>query len=1224
MNSENADVPTISPQCTFLESHPQPPRADSTLYLSRSATEDGSGGRHHTIVGVHVVLAAGNPNGLWEAFHIDCNAQRLNAETQAKDQKKFLMPTRSLTVCCDTLEVHGAFCVPEADVTLYARQLVWKNENASIDTSPLLWDVKKARDAAGTTPGQDGANGRSAGSMKVFVSVVEPADDTRVRFLARGGHGQSAGEGLNGKNGTGMSDYWMGATFHASFWPTSITNSATVAFSPPAVYIEAQWYLGALPEPSVTKQGVESFPTNGTDAVAPGIPGEGGDGGSLTTNSRTVIARFKNDGGPAGEKALNRVGGRAGTPTLSARYRVELSEYLGNTDKASFTSKIIAGPNTTRKGQDASAMPARTERGATPTATEIDSRNAWLHPLSLQTVLEYGRDLFLAGAYPELQDLLTDCEAGLALPMPTRTEHGDDCPWSDTSLVQWRAAQTEVASMQNRLDGHLDYFGNPAGYTPLLSLQGSIKLYEGETRRALRTMLLVDWVNAETSRAQEASDMLGDLVDGMNEDSARAADQVAAAEKALQALTSQIDLLDLQLSVKGNELASKRTELLGQAETTEHQQALIKSSIKMAGAICQIIPVGQPALGAVGSLAGVSADLIGSDPEGVPDTVSKMGDVISKAREAAKKADDASRKAADAKKGGAGASAIGTALDGVGPAFSQASRALSALQVPQSDVEAELQRLESQCPELQQLLSDIRDLNDLKTGLFGDLTGAFQSLGDGYSRLSSNAGAIVSMQQQQGKQLGRIDHEASLFVKQIGQRSRLTLLKYLYFMVKAYETTLLQPLDGVDWELGRLTAKISELLQGAKSFDRATLDAQAQTLDGLFQDNINVVRQTLLDEASRFNEVTMPRTLVLSQSQSPIVLSALNQTGRVVIEPFAYGLIDPRTQLARLSDADLESLEFDSAGPALPDGSQVAIDLIPARVGTLRRAESLCAIYSESPVSWTWTSSGGKPEKSPPSKGAEDLLDFILGEGSDKVRQKIARPPFWSCLDIRVRYLPALQDDRKPRITRLQFRLSSDVTPAPDRQSVLMVHPVGPSPGAVVDCSPKDLAGRDTGLGHFMRIYNKGASVQLSVPTAFLPDFDHWQIIGTGQPQLNTIARPDAQVQLRDDVTAQCYWVQTHDRVVRFELASTQFPELARTHPDEDIRKSLQVLLAQRPADGPEAALPSVAKLIRVEPDDEASVVGCIPPEGTPDLLQEGNDGWREVNYRGVAGWVRG
>jgi hypothetical protein len=482
------------------------------------------------------------------------------------------------------------------------------------------------------------------------------------------------------------------------------------------------------------------------------------------------------------------------------------------------------------------------------------------------------------------------------------------------------------------------------------------------------------------------------------------------------------------------------------------------------------------------------------------------------------------------------------------------------------------------------------------------------------------------MQQQKAGALGRIDHEAGLFVRQVAQRSRLSLLKYLYFMVKAYETTLLEALD-VDWELSRVTAKIDELLKDGKAFDGGTLEDEARTLDGLFQQNLDVVRRKLLEDASGLGEVTMTRTLVLSSTQSPECVAALNRAGRVTLDPFEHGLVDPRTQLARLSDAELASVEFDPEGPALPEGGQLVVDLIPARDGTLRRNETLCAVTSDAPVRWNWTCSGGRVEKSPPSRGAEDLLDFILGEGSERVRQKIARPPFWSRLSIRVRYLPGLADQDRPRITRLYFTLKSDVSPAPDRQCVLMVHPQGPSAGAVVECAPEDLAGRAAGFGHFMRIYNRGAELRLSVPAA--PPgacFERWQLIGAGRPDVD---EPDTgAIRLDDDLIAQCCWTSARDRVERFDLIDSldpaQLAALAESCADGTLRKAFRLHAEARADAGiAGAAAPGIGRMIRVEARDGAPVVGCIPPGEEADLLQDGEGGWQEVNYRGIAGWVR-
>ena len=85
-----------------------------------------------------------------------------------------------------------------------------------------------------------------------------------------------------------------------------------------------------------------------------------------------------------------------------------------------------------------------------------------------------------------------------------------------------------------------------------------------------------------------------------------------------------------------------------------------------------------------------------------------------------------------------------------------------------------------------------------------------------------------------------------LAVRQMGQRSRLTLQRYLYLMVKAYESTLLRPL-AVDWNLTTIADKVNELLKPGAGFDAAALNAQSEALDVLFQQNLSTVRAKLLE-----------------------------------------------------------------------------------------------------------------------------------------------------------------------------------------------------------------------------------------------------------------------------------------------------------------------------------------------------------------------------------------
>ncbi|GJL68524.1 MAG: hypothetical protein NPIRA06_11590 [Nitrospirales bacterium] len=1207
--SEIVDLSGVSPQQTFLESYPEKPSATSTLYINRFTITNSDKSESHTIVGVHLVLAKGNPNGLWETFHVDRSTQKL-------DPLAPQVATRSLQFCCDTLEVHGELSVPEVDVAIFARRLVWATADAAINTSPLPWAIPKAPNAGGSTAGKNGAAGRNAGTFQLFGSEVEPADDSRPRMVALGGVGQNPGAGMDGKRGKSMSSY--------SKVPFKIvdsgisTSKATITFNPVAVYIDYEWWWAAS-RVSGGRQGQNSFPESGGHALAPGRPGDGGNGGGLTTNLAAVVANFKNTGGQAGTQERDYRGGAPGIPRSCAKYKVKLWHNLFGTDNASHEVKKIDSKTTT-KGAEAKAQGAQKGAGSTPKPHVEPRPNAWLHPLVLQKTLEYARDLFLAGDRVAVQDLLSDYEVALALPL------SNNSVWKDSTAAQWMAAQSEVAAMLQRLRGHLDYFGNAAGYTPLLSLQGTIKLYAEETRRALRTLLVVGWIDAKERDVKEAAKALGDATIGLNEDTQQAAAQVTSSETKISALTYRIDVLEQELNGMSNQLAILRNTLLTQAQNDLERQAQIKFMIKIAAAVCQVIPVGQPALGAVGSLASVATDFIGDDGDGAPDTVSKMGDVLTNAREAARKSKEVSEKAGkekggtpakDAQAAKDSASAWAQVGDGLGPALSQVSEGLQALQVPQSEVEAELQRLESESEEWNQLVKDIRHLNERKVGFVNDLVDVFQSLGEGYARISSNAAAIFAMQQERGKNLGKLDPAATGFVRQMGQRSRLTLLRYLYFMVKAYETTVLKSIN-VDWKLTEVADKINDLLKPEDGFDAASLDQQATILEPLYRKNLDTVRNQLLEDFS-FNESTVTLQLGLSNQQTPDVMAILNDSGEVVVDPVAYGLVLPDQQLARLSHVALKKLEFDQTGPPLTETHNVVVSIQPAHKGTIRKAEALYSVYSDLPLRWSWTYlASGEVRASEPSKAAEDMLNLILGSGAEKIKQKVSLPPVWSDLTIKVLFSPEFPMNQRPRLTRLYFEFSCDVTSAPDHQRVMNVQSLGSTGGAVIQCSP-DLSKRGDGFNRMIRIYSKGASVRLSVPSHVAGSaFTAWDLVGR---QINQIGVKETEVDLKldDHVLARCHWspgqMQEQAIVLSRAIEPAVMAEIAESHEDEHIRRELREVLS---------AAPQVRDLfIKVQPSDGALVIGVISALKDAELVEEGESGWKLVNYRGIVGWVK-
>ncbi len=295
---------------------------------------------------------------------------------------------------------------------------------------------------------------------------------------------------------------------------------------------------------------------------------------------------------------------------------------------------------------------------------------------------------------------------------------------------------------------------------------------------------------------------------------------------------------------------------MAQAKNELERQGQIRFAIKIAATICQVIPVGQPVLGTIGKLGDVAASFVGGKDEDTPDTISKMGGVMTKAADAASKAKKAKEKAKEkakkkppkdkdeAKKEAVEWSKVGK---GLGTAVSGVAGAMKELQVSEDEVEAELQKLESDSPEWKALVKRIRDLNKRKAEFAADLMEALQAVSEGYARIASAASAIFSMQQERARQIGKVDPEATGFVREMGQRSRLTLLKYLYLMVKSYETTVFNTIH-VDWKLTEIADKINTLITPEGGLDAAKLDAHIKILAPIYQRNLDTVRTQLLGD----------------------------------------------------------------------------------------------------------------------------------------------------------------------------------------------------------------------------------------------------------------------------------------------------------------------------------------------------------------------------------------
>ena len=1124
---------TASLQSDFLCSYPEKPSAQSTIYQQNHEGEKG----HYLAVGVHLAIHPGRDEFLGR-LHVDPKEQMISLDEN--------MATQSLTICCDILEIHGVYWLPEADVTIYARKLMWKSADALINTTPKPWS-KGIEQAIGAvyepkTEGENGISGRHAGSLNIYLGIIEGDAVTSKgcpRFIANGGNGQHGGVGIKGNDGISRLFDW---NHHKRFEHSGDKSWYNAHFNPPTFYYQCNWIDWALMIDTECGGSYNEIPTSGEDAIAGGMPGEPGNAGGIATNQLGSDIRFQNTGGLAGNgKAYE--GGKAGEPTLSSRYILNLKRRAGEEACQSYNvfhgyikrCQTMGEIVETKPGISVPEKKATHAVGKSPDIKHLPHKNAWLHPLSLEKTLEFIRDLFMANARSQASELLKKYKQALGEPMPPTQ------PWEEDGATHWQSASNEVSAMQTKLRANLDYFGNTGGFTPVFSLPATTVLYANETEYAVRTLLLCGWIMAQDREIKDNNDAFKEAVERLKQENKKNVGKIIAAKQTIKQVNEHIKTINPALKVLKQDLKALREQLQAQAQGEAQAMALIDTAVGLATTLCMVIPVGQPVLGAIGSVAGVMRDVVAgqSDPlDALPQVGTIFTETGYKLSEQAAAAKDLAEKSQASEEGEgkdpdpvdaeslakARAQKWASIGEGVNQGLTGFSESFSRLQVPKNEVDARLQQLQNESPEWQKISQKIQRLNEKKAVIFRALAQASQALGQGYCANTYHAAAILGLRREMIRSIGKTSPESISFIRGLAQRSRYTLHYYLYLMVKAYEAAIQKPIE-VNWHLDAVMKKITDILQTqwqGKPFSLQDLDAYTKLTSPIFQDNLKQVRQQLIKDYNP-RESSLPVPVGLTLEKTPDVLDQLNHAGHVHLDPIRRSWIQPNIQMARLSGIEVEKIEFDPTGPKLPESHYLELFFKPDVNGIIRRGTGLYRFVADKPPSWKAIHSRGETDISQPSTASEDMLTLILGTGSETIKQTLSGIPLWSTMTIERNYVPPLPKAEQPRIAKLFFNLSIEYTDASALHSVLTVLSQGYPSGAMIQCSP-DSKNRGNGMHRMVRIFAKGDSIKLEVGAqSGQARFDHWQLLGD-HIQTEIQKKPAIQVSMEDHVTAHCCW----------------------------------------------------------------------------------------------------
>lgn len=594
---------------------------------------------------------------------------------------------RSLTIFCDRMEVGDNLRFPRTNVTIYARELIFKG-TGRIDTTPLppagrakskyltkdpddetKTDVPADEDDNPTYQAADGRKGEPGGNITVYARETRYEDDPRnsaIRFICSGGRGQQG-------EAAGLKAYDRGdkqpekygplptvpaedvkRTFEDVFklpcknfrWPGNVDEPGQIPDSPwkdPKVDVvsvsvfafSAGMWCRRLYLPSRDWNSAGSWPSadtnpsawgcNGRDAYPGGWPGNGGDGGSftlLTEKPAPMIASVR-DAGEMGDPtdALwgdvvrqspvhvflkiwdKHIGQQDRAPEMQVWGRrgqqgKEVFGRAGHPPRHLHDQYQHVGDNQFVKGDR--VFETRPNNG-TPGRREHTERSdlSWAHPAAMAAVLSYARTAFRNGFREDAARALAPYYALSVAQSGTVAK----------CSAEVRMAFASMAVLYNNLVLDLDYYGNPPGWVPRLNALSNLSVLKTVREAAYETYYFADKMLREAQELEDVRDTAEKAKAALSGEMAAARRQVRKAYDELPRAMKKLNNVQQEVIGVGEEIAALRNEATIRSKDKAMQQRFFSAALQLVDGIAKSVPIGQPFLGAAGSVFGAASKI---------------------------------------------------------------------------------------------------------------------------------------------------------------------------------------------------------------------------------------------------------------------------------------------------------------------------------------------------------------------------------------------------------------------------------------------------------------------------------------------------------------------------------------------------------------------------------------------------------------------------------------
>lgn len=775
------------------------------------------------------------------------------SESSAQDFFKRTNNVSEVVIIAETIMISTDFKFPGAKVFINADELSFVRDGKIITTpkeDPLFPEY-----------GANGNAGKDGGDIILNVKKLNLGEG-QVRFELNGGKGQAAGLGKNGASGVSISP------LHGN-----VIKECTIATSSCSEPEFGEIYG----TPVTTCRGSERLPTNGADAMSPGLPGIGGNAGTLYLSDEFKISSaIENRPGQLGESAPEVKGGAPGTPQNSVLRNITTHHFKGHCKSggggkpSARTTTSIANDQviaTTLKGRD-SAPQSITNSAKVGIIVDIrdnvlsENENLLINGDMRRVRLEYSKDLYRNNFFAEARETLNKIGEG-----------------KSTALEELLVTD-EMNLLLNQLNSNKDFYGLDLALAPVISLEASMNIYKQNVRTSMNTIAMVAATQNSILSAKEKMDK---LIVQKNQLSNQMEIAYKNHETAYMMIpTLEIKLVDLEQSKQALEEALQKIEAEITAEanrnihSTEKKKKIL-GGLKLIATLATVSPLGAPAAQIIGTSLNTIIDLSqkkdvdwqGTLKEGygIYKDLKKVDwqashDSWNKIYSSLDKEVFLSNNKIEKKRTMAYLTHLHETTKPLTDEIKKYYDNTLSKKVPANQYEAETERIKSIHPLFKELVGKLNNIQQKKIEFENLLSQVNNSLVTSKSEIIRDFAMVTALETQEEDFVEGLNFSLGEILTKIDKDARNRLLKYKGALIKAYQYRTLMPFPG-DLDLENINRSIKNFaIKGDKN-------PPVDNLIQVYEDDVAVIGQSLFNyiQSGNFKEYENEYTLDLNNNE---------------------------------------------------------------------------------------------------------------------------------------------------------------------------------------------------------------------------------------------------------------------------------------------------------------------------------------------------------------------